>query len=80
MLKLRQCLEILRRTPLTLFGFQCYKYGEQTSSSGCTLYSYGPVSTIQVLGNTGKIRSKPGHTINSLLGHFRKLVAQQLLK
>jgi len=26
--------------------------------------SYGPVSTIQVLGNTGKIRSNPGHTIN----------------
>ena len=63
----------MRRTPLTLFCFRCYNYGEQTSSSGCTLYSYGPVSTIQVLGNTGKIRSKPGHTINSL-GHFRKLV------
>ena len=38
-----------------------------------TLYSYGPVCIIQVLGNTGKIRSKPGHKINSL-GHFRKLV------
>ena len=63
----------MRRTPLTLFCFRCYNYGEQTSFSGCTLYSYGPVCIIQVLGNTGKIRSKPGHTINSL-GHFRKLV------
>ena len=80
MLKLRQCLKIMRRTPLTLFCFRCYNYGEQTSSSGCTLYRYGPVSTSQVLGNTGKIRSKPGHRINSLLCYFRNLVPQQLLK
>ena len=64
----------MRRTPLTLFCVRCYNYGEQTSFSGCTLYSYVPVCIIQVLGNTGiKVRSKPGHTINSL-GHFRKLV------
>ena len=61
----------MRRTPLTLFFFRCYNYGEQTSSSGFTLYGYGPVSTNQFLGNTGKIRSNPSHTINSLLlGHF----------
>ena len=35
----------------------------------CTLYSYGPVSTIQFLSNTGIIRSKPGHRINLKIKH-----------